>query len=81
LELEGKEAKQLGSLSREVGTDKAIGRGTQALSLWRQLLSAVKDRYPLKDDVISHTGKWTNMKRGASKKDCRSLTQQLATQH
>ena len=35
LELEGKEAKQLGSLSREGGIDKAIGKKTQALSLWR----------------------------------------------
>ena len=35
LELEGKEAKQLGSLSREGGIDKAIGKGAQALSLWR----------------------------------------------
>ncbi|GAB0207468.1 hypothetical protein GRJ2_003212500 [Grus japonensis] len=35
LELEGKEAKQLGSLSREGGIDKVIGKKTQALSLWR----------------------------------------------
>ncbi|GAB0209987.1 hypothetical protein GRJ2_003464400 [Grus japonensis] len=41
LELEGREAKQLGSLSREGGIDKAIGKKTQALSLWRRLLSSV----------------------------------------
>ncbi|GAB0184017.1 hypothetical protein GRJ2_000867000 [Grus japonensis] len=35
LESEGREAKQLGSLSREGGIDKAIGKRTQALSLWR----------------------------------------------
>ncbi|GAB0189974.1 hypothetical protein GRJ2_001462700 [Grus japonensis] len=35
LELEGREAKQLGSLSREGGIDKAIGKKAQALSLWR----------------------------------------------
>ncbi|KAK4828822.1 hypothetical protein QYF61_000879 [Mycteria americana] len=35
LELEGKEAKQLGSLSREGGIDKAIGKGEPARSLWR----------------------------------------------
>ncbi|GAB0210099.1 hypothetical protein GRJ2_003475700 [Grus japonensis] len=35
LELEGREARQLGSLSREGGIDKAIGKKTQALSLWR----------------------------------------------
>ena len=46
LELEGKEAKQLGSLSGEGGVDKAIGKKPQALSLWRRLLSGVKERYP-----------------------------------
>ncbi|GAB0206704.1 hypothetical protein GRJ2_003136000 [Grus japonensis] len=35
LELEGREAKQLGSLSREGGIDKAIGKKALALSLWR----------------------------------------------
>ncbi|KAK4832527.1 hypothetical protein QYF61_023859 [Mycteria americana] len=35
LELEGKEAKQLGSLSRKGDIDKAIGKGAQVLSLWR----------------------------------------------
>ncbi|GAB0180627.1 hypothetical protein GRJ2_000528000 [Grus japonensis] len=64
LELEGREAKQLGSLSREGGIDKAIGKKTQALSLWRQLLSGVKERYPFKEDVICHPGKWTTMERG-----------------
>ncbi|KAK4819197.1 hypothetical protein QYF61_026813 [Mycteria americana] len=34
-ELEGKEAKQLGSLSREGGIDKVIGKGEPARSLWR----------------------------------------------
>ncbi|KAK4832245.1 hypothetical protein QYF61_021170 [Mycteria americana] len=33
LELEGKEAKQLGSFSREGGIDKVIGKGAQVLSL------------------------------------------------
>ncbi|GAB0208738.1 hypothetical protein GRJ2_003339500 [Grus japonensis] len=35
LELEGREAKQLGSLSREGGIDRAIRKKAQALSLWR----------------------------------------------
>ncbi|KAK4811353.1 hypothetical protein QYF61_027582 [Mycteria americana] len=63
LELEGKEAKQLGSLSREGGIDKAIGKGEPALSLWRQLLSAMKERYPFKEDVYC-PGKWTTMEKG-----------------
>ncbi|KAK4815144.1 hypothetical protein QYF61_017585 [Mycteria americana] len=44
LELAGKEAKQPGSLSREGGINKAIGKEAQALSLWRQLLPGVKER-------------------------------------
>jgi len=38
LELEGKEAKQLRSLARDGGIDKAIGKKEQILSLWRRLL-------------------------------------------
>ncbi|GAB0204052.1 macrophage immunometabolism regulator [Grus japonensis] len=64
LELEGREAKQLGSLSREGGIDKAIGKKAQALSLWRRLLSSVKERYPFREDVICRPGKWTTMERG-----------------
>ncbi|KAK4810602.1 hypothetical protein QYF61_007339 [Mycteria americana] len=56
LELEGKEAKQLGSLSREGGIDKAIGKGEPARSLWRQLLSAMKERYPFKEDDVYRPG-------------------------
>ncbi|GAB0206560.1 hypothetical protein GRJ2_003121600 [Grus japonensis] len=64
LELEGREAKQLGSLSREGGIDKAIGKKAQALSLWRQLLSSVRERYPFSEDVACRPGKWTTMERG-----------------
>ncbi|KAK4831207.1 hypothetical protein QYF61_016044 [Mycteria americana] len=64
LELEGKEAKQLGSLSREGGIGKAIGKGAEALSLWRRLLSAMKERYPFKADVVYRPGKWTTMEKG-----------------
>ncbi|KAK4817115.1 hypothetical protein QYF61_027978 [Mycteria americana] len=48
----------------EGGIDKAIGKGAQVLRLWRQLLSGVKERYPFKEDVICHPGKWTTMERG-----------------
>ncbi|GAB0208963.1 hypothetical protein GRJ2_003362000 [Grus japonensis] len=63
LELEGRETKQLGSLSREGGIDKAIGKKTQALSLWRRLLSSLRGRYPFSEDV-HWPGKWTTMERG-----------------
>jgi len=64
LELEGKEAKQLGSLARDGGIDKAIGKKEQVLSLWRRLLSDVRERYRFSDDFVCYPGKWTNMERG-----------------
>ncbi|GAB0207677.1 hypothetical protein GRJ2_003233400 [Grus japonensis] len=63
LELESRETKQLGSLSREGGIDKATGKKTQALSLWRQLLSSRSERYPFSEDDVCHPGKWTTMER------------------
>ncbi|GAB0203730.1 mitochondrial enolase superfamily member 1 [Grus japonensis] len=64
LELEGREAKQLGSLSREGGIDKAIGKKAQALSLWRGSLSSLREKYPFSEDVLCQPGKWTTMERG-----------------
>ena len=64
MELESKEARQLGSLAREGGIDKAIGKKDQVLSLWRRLLSGVRERYPFSDDFVCYPGKWTNMERG-----------------
>jgi len=46
LELEGGAAKQLGSLDREGGIDKVIGKKAQALSLWRRLLSGMRKGSP-----------------------------------
>lgn len=46
LELEGKETKQLGSLFKEEGIDKVMGKKTQALSFWRPLLSSMRKRHP-----------------------------------
>ncbi|GAB0208886.1 hypothetical protein GRJ2_003354300 [Grus japonensis] len=64
LEFERREARQLGSLSREGGIDKAIGKKTQALSLWRRLLSSGRERYPFSEDVVCRSGKWTTMEGG-----------------
>lgn len=35
----------------EVGIGKALGKGMQVLSLWRQLLSRVKEKYRFKEDI------------------------------
>ncbi|KAK4827542.1 hypothetical protein QYF61_018886 [Mycteria americana] len=51
-ELEGKEAQQLGSLAKDKTIDKGIGKKAGVLSLWRRLLSSVKD------------SKWTNIEGG-----------------
>ena len=61
---EGKEGKQLGSLARDGGIDKAIGKKDQVLSLWRRLLSGVRERYPFSEDFVCYPGKWINMERG-----------------
>jgi len=63
LELESKEAGQLGSLARHGGIDKAIGKKEQVLSLWRRLLSGVRERYPFSEDFVCYPGKWTNMEK------------------
>ncbi|RMC17921.1 hypothetical protein DUI87_05590 [Hirundo rustica rustica] len=49
--LDGSEARQLGSLSRDVVIDQGIGRTQQTLSLWRRLLTSVRDRYPCKEGL------------------------------
>ncbi|KAM6381871.1 uncharacterized protein FN964_007724 [Alca torda] len=64
MELDGSEARQLGNLAREGGIDKALGKKSQTLSLWRRLVSAVKGRYPFKDDIECRPTKWTNIEKG-----------------
>ncbi|RMC21209.1 hypothetical protein DUI87_02067 [Hirundo rustica rustica] len=62
--LDGSEARQLGSLSRDVVIDRGIGRTQQTLSLWRRLLTSVGDRYLCKEDLQVHQGKWSTMEQG-----------------
>ncbi|XP_071888411.1 uncharacterized protein [Anas platyrhynchos] len=64
VELDGREARRLGSLARDAGIDKAIADGAQSTSLWRRLLSAVRERYPFKEDILCLPGKWTTMEKG-----------------
>lgn len=64
LDLEGRETKQLGSLYREGGTATVIRKLTQSLSLWKQLLLGVKDRYPFKEDVMGHLRRQITMEKG-----------------
>ncbi|GAB0206226.1 hypothetical protein GRJ2_003088200 [Grus japonensis] len=50
--------------NKEGGIDKVIGKKAVALSLWRRLLSSVRERYPFSEDVVCRPGKWTTMERG-----------------
>ncbi|KAK4806879.1 hypothetical protein QYF61_012600 [Mycteria americana] len=59
-----KEAWQLGSLARDKAIDKGIGKGATVLSLWRRLLSSVKERHPLKEDLANSRSKWTTIEGG-----------------
>ncbi|KAK4822911.1 hypothetical protein QYF61_023274 [Mycteria americana] len=60
-QLEGKEAKQLGSLARNGGIERGIGKEAAICSLWRWLLSSVRARYPFKEDLVNYPGKWTTV--------------------
>ncbi|RMC19044.1 hypothetical protein DUI87_03648 [Hirundo rustica rustica] len=62
--LDGSEARQLGSLSRDVVIDQGIGRTQQTLSLWQRLLTSVRGRYLCKEDLQVHQGKWSTMEQG-----------------
>ncbi|RMC20646.1 hypothetical protein DUI87_01498 [Hirundo rustica rustica] len=62
--LDGSEARQMGSLSRDVVINQGIGRTQQTLSLWRRLLTSVRDRYLCKEDLQVHQGKWSTMEQG-----------------
>ncbi|XP_061852038.1 uncharacterized protein LOC133625402 [Colius striatus] len=63
-QLEGREAQQLGSLARDRGIDKGIGKKTSVCSLWKRLLSSVRARYPFKEDLVNARGKWTRADEG-----------------
>ncbi|XP_051624901.1 uncharacterized protein LOC127461275 [Manacus candei] len=62
--LDGSEARQLGSLSRDVVIDQGIGRRQETLSLWRRLLSSVRERYLCKEDLHVQQGQWNTMEQG-----------------
>jgi len=60
LESEDREAKQLGSLAREGGIDKVIGKkGTSPQPLEVHLLSGEKERNPFTDIVVCYPGERT----------------------
>ncbi|KAM9591472.1 uncharacterized protein ACIBXB_006268 [Morphnus guianensis] len=63
-QLEGKEAQQLGSLARNRGIERGIGKEAAICSLWSRLLSSVRARYPFKEDLVNSSEKWTTADEG-----------------
>lgn len=51
-ELEGKEAQKLRYLARDRGIDKEIGREATMQNLRRWLLSSIKARFLLREDLV-----------------------------
>ncbi|NXA81833.1 DZIP3 ligase, partial [Thryothorus ludovicianus] len=61
--LDRSEAKQLGSLSRNVGVDWEIRRGTGTRSLWTRLVSSVRDACTA-DELLVHRDRWNTRMEG-----------------
>ncbi|NXY52877.1 DZIP3 ligase, partial [Callaeas wilsoni] len=61
--LDSYEAKQLGSLSRDVAIDRRIGRRRGTLSLWTRLVSSVREARTA-DEVIVYRDRWNNKLEG-----------------
>lgn len=61
---DGSKARQLGSLSRGVAIDQGIGKRQETLSLWRRLLSSVRERQLCKEDLHVLLGQWKMMEQG-----------------
>lgn len=61
---ECKEARQLGTLPRDKGIDRQIRKEETIRSLWRQLLSSMKARYPFRKELFNYQGKWTTAEKG-----------------
>ena len=64
--LDSWEAHQLGSIAKNSMIDKGINRcQDKAFSLWKQMLLAIKEKYPSKDDLMPEKKKWTATKKGS----------------
>ncbi|NXA93496.1 DZIP3 ligase, partial [Melanocharis versteri] len=61
--LDSYEAKQLGSLSRDVAIDRGIGRRIGTLSLWRRLVSSVRGAYTA-DELMVYRDRWNTRLEG-----------------
>lgn len=63
-QLEGKEAKWLGSLTGNQGIQGGTGKEEAIFSFYSQLLSNVRARHPLQEDLVNSQGKRTTADEG-----------------
>ncbi|NXY06971.1 DZIP3 ligase, partial [Pteruthius melanotis] len=57
------EARQLGSLSRDVAIDRGIRRGAGTLSLWRRLVASMRETYSA-SEVMVYRDRWNTRLEG-----------------
>ncbi|KAJ7418802.1 hypothetical protein BTVI_27377 [Pitangus sulphuratus] len=62
--LDGREARNLGCLAWIVHIDKGIAKTAGPLSLWKRLLSSVKELYPAKNHLFVPRDVWWNLEEG-----------------
>ena len=63
--LDGSEARQLGSISKDSCMDRGIGTCQNwSYTLWKWMLIAVRDRFPFKRDLEPEKKKWTDIEKG-----------------
>jgi len=60
--LDGNEARQLGSIDKDSAVDRGINRCLDGVTtLWEQVLLAVKEKHPFKDDLEPEMKKWATI--------------------
>lgn len=66
LQLDGAEARYLGSVAQDAGIDQAFVRESRPLSLWVRLLTSVRERFVYRDSLQEHHHRttWKTMEEG-----------------
>lgn len=64
VDLDKREAKLLGSLTRDAGLDKELAKLDGIHTLWARILNAIKSRYCSRDDLPWAPVRWTTMEQG-----------------
>lgn len=55
----------MGSIAKDSDIERGISRClNEALTLWKKVLLAVKEKYTFKEDLIYEVNKWTTIEKG-----------------